>query len=528
METKNSFINDKLSLPLHTVAENFIPYPKDVLITAAILMAVTAIGTLFLNLGFTESNIITVYLLGVLLTSLFTRSYATSVISSVLSVILFNFFLTEPRLTFHAYGSGYPVTFVIMLAASIITGTLASRLKDHAQLSAQSAFRTKVLLDTNRLLQQAKDDNEIINITSSQLIKLLDRDIIAYPEYEGSLSKGYLFPVHTDMQYVNYFTPRELAAATRAWSGGKRAGATTDVMPECSCLYLPISINDITYGTIGIHIDGKPLDSFEDSIVSSVLGECALAIQNNRNAIAKEEAAVLAKNEQLRSNLLRAISHDLRTPLTSISGNAATLLSNFEVLDKETRTQIFTDIYDDSQWLINLVENLLSITRIEEGRLHFNMTLNLMDEVIEEALRHINLKDNSHPITVSTGDELLLARMDAKLIIQVIINLVDNAIKHTPAGSEILIKTWKQENQIYLSIADTGPGIPEEDKPLVFDMFFTGENQIADCRRSLGLGLFLCRSIIDAHGGTLTLTDNIPHGSIFTFTLPSDEVKINE
>jgi two-component system sensor histidine kinase KdpD len=117
-------------------------------ITAAILIAVTAIGNLFLNLGFVDSNIITVYLLGVLLTSLFTRSYACSVISSVLSVILFNFFLTEPRLTLHAYGSGYPVTFIIMLAASIITGTLAARLKEHAQLSAQAAFGTNCPADT--------------------------------------------------------------------------------------------------------------------------------------------------------------------------------------------------------------------------------------------------------------------------------------------------------------------------------------------------------------------------------------------
>ena len=528
MMIRDRFRPDTFLRHLRINAEDFIPSPKDLVITAAILIAVTAIGNLFLNLGFVDSNIITVYLLGVLLTSLFTRSYACSVISSVLSVILFNFFLTEPRLTLHAYGSGYPVTFIIMLAASIITGTLAARLKEHAQLSAQAAFGTKVLLDTNRLLQQAGDRDDIINITATQLLKFLNRHIIVYQGNDGHLSRGLLFASGPDSSYIDFFSRENNAAAEWVYKNGKQAGHQTDERPFLPCLYLPISLNNLGYGVIGIHTADKALDSFEENIVLSILGECALAIENQKNAAEKETAAVMAKNEQLRSNLLRAISHDLRTPLTSISGNAATLLSNFDLLDDDTRKQIFTDIYDDSQWLINLVENLLSITRIEEGRLHFNMSIHVMDEVIEEALRHINQNDISHPVVVVSSEDLLLARMDAKLIIQVIINLVDNAMKHTPPGTQIQILTRRDGDRVSVSISDTGPGIPDEIKPLVFDMFYTGEHPIADCRRSLGLGLFLCRSIIDAHGGTLTLTDNTPHGAVFTCNLPSGEVNIHE
>ena len=371
-------------------------FMKDITVALLILLAATGIGAAFWDLGFTEANIITVYILGVLLTSLFAQSHICYVISSLMSVLLFNFFFTKPRLTFHAYEQGYPVTFAIMLIAALITGTLAEKLKEHARQSAQTALRAKMLLDTNRLLQKEK-----------------------------------------------------------------------------------------------------------------------------------EQAAILAHQEQLRANLLRAISHDLRTPLTSISGNASNLMSNYLQLDDETRLQMFTDIYDDAQWLIELVENLLSVSRIEDGKLNFNMTTELIDEVVEEALKHINRKKTEHNISVEYRDELLLAKMDAKLILQVIINIVDNAIKYTPVGSSIVISVGRKENMACISIADNGSGIPDEMKPKVFQMFFTGENKIVDNRRSLGIGLALCNSIIHAHGGTLSVTDNIPHGCIFVFTLPLGQVEVS-
>ena len=508
--------------------QNFIPYPKDLLITLLVLVLTTLLGIVLYYFGFTDSNIIPVYILGVLLTSLFTREYFCGIIGSLLSVMLFNFFFTEPRLTFHAYDSKYAVTFAIMLAASIITGTLASKLKSHAKLSAQAAFRTKVLLDTNQLLQKAKDNDDIFNITATQLMKLLNRSVVMYSGKGGKLSKGALFSASPDDFDENLFTDEERTAAYWVLENHHRAGATTETHNKAKCLYMAIRINERIYGIVGIHIIKKPLDSFETSILLSILGECALALDNNRNAKEKELAAVLAKNEQLRANLLRAISHDLRTPLTSISGNASNLLSNYDKLDEETRLQVFTDIFDDSQWLISLVENLLSVTRIEEGRMNFNMSVQLMDEVIDEALKHINRKGVEHNITIECEDGLLLARMDAKLIIQVIINLVDNAIKYTPVGSDIKITSENKNGYVSVSVTDNGNGIPDHMKPRIFEMFYTGDNKIADSRRSLGLGLALCKSIIHAHGGDIILTDNKPNGCIFTFTIPSGEVNINE
>ncbi len=507
---------------------NFIPYPKDLLITLLVLVVSTLLGVALYHFGFTDSNIIPVYILGVLLTSLFTRGYFCGIVGSLLSVMFFNFFFTKPRLTFHAYDSKYAVTFGIMLAASIITGTLASKLKSHAKLSAQAAFRTKVLLDTNQLLQKAQDNDDIFNITATQLMKLLNRSVMMYSAKGDKLSKGSLFPVKAGSLEEDMFTEAEHSVARWVFENRHRAGATTNTLNHAKCLYMAIRSNDRVYGVVGIYINGKTLDSFETSILLSILGECALALDNNRNAKEKEFAAVLAKNEQLRANLLRAISHDLRTPLTSISGNASNLLSNYDKLDEETRVQVFTDIFDDSQWLISLVENLLSVTRIEEGRMNFNMSVHLMDEIIDEAMRHINRKGSEHTISVECKDELLLARMDAKLIVQVIINLVDNAIKYTPVGSDIKINAEKKDGFISVSVIDNGNGIPDNIKPHVFKMFYTGDNKIGDSRRSLGLGLPLCKSIINAHGGEITLKDNESHGSVFTFTIPSGEVNINE
>lgn len=360
----------------HNLRDQMTPRGQDLVVTLLILAAGTVIGNIFWQFAFTKANIISVYVLGTLLTSLFTKSYFCGVLSSVASVLLFNFFFTDPRLTLHAYEKGYPFTIAIMLIVSIITVTLA--------------------------------------------------------------------------------------------------------------------------------------------------------IQNIRNIEEKERAALRAKNEQLRADLLRAISHDLRTPLTSISGNASNLLANDARLDGEARHQIFLDIYDDSIWLINLVENLLSITRIEDGRMNLRLSTELVAEVVEEALRHTNRQSSRHTIRVDLPDELLLARMDARLIVQVLINLVDNAVKYTQDGSVITVSACRREGFAAISVTDDGPGIAPDLQPHVFEMFYTGEHKVADSRRSLGLGLALCKAIVDAHGGTITLTDNPPHGCNFTFTVPLGEVTLHE
>ena len=502
------------------------PSVKDYFLTIFIFVICTLIGLLFQKFHFTDTNIVTIYILGVLLTSILTNGYLCSVAGSFLSVFLFCFFLTEPRMSFQTYAVGYPVTFFIMLISSVLTGALAAKLKMHAKLSAQLAFRTQVLFDTDRLMQKAKGETEILDVTCTQLLRLLNRSITAYVVENGALSEGKLFSGKKE-NTEDFLIPEEQQIARWVYENRQRAGASTHYFPQAKCIYLAIRSGNNVYGVIGIPLQKETLDSFEYSILLSVINECALAMENAQNALEKEKNAVMAKNEQLRADLLRAISHDLRTPLCSISGNADMLLGNSDRLDEATKHQIYSDIYDDSEWLTGVVENLLSITRLNDGRLKFKFTDQLLDEVIVESLRHISRKHDDYKI-VTDCEELVLARMDVRLIMQVLVNLVDNAIKYTPPGSVICIRGTKTDGKAQISVEDNGPGIPEEMKSHIFEMFYTGKTTVADSQRSLGLGLALCHSIIEAHEGTLVLTDHNPHGCNFTFTLPLSEVTLNE
>ena len=500
----------------------------DLLKSALLLILATLIGFLFYYLGFTEANIITLYILGVMLVSISTKSSVCSFIASFVGVLTFNFFFTEPRFSMNAYDSGYPITFLVMFLASLLTGSLASKLKSHAKRSAQVAWRTKLLLETNQNLQKARTQEEIISVTAKQLLKIFQRDIIAYRIQEEKPVMPEIFLVDSTDSPERYTSEKEREVAQWVITNNKRAGAGTENLSDSCCTNLSVRIGEQIYGVVGIAASDKPLDSFETSILLSVLGESALALENQKNLEEKEAAAVLAKNEQLRANLLRSISHDLRTPLTSISGNASNLLSNGALFDAKTKEQMYTDIYDDAMWLISLVENLLSVSRLEEGQMNLHVSTELIDEVVAEALRHINRKSAEYHLHIQNSEDYLLAQIDAKLIVQVIINIVDNAIKYTPAGSEIDIGWKRKGNYIYISIADNGPGISDQAKPHIFDMFYSASNQIADSRRSMGLGLALCKSIINAHGGEITVDDCLPHGCIFTFSVPAGEVELHE
>ena len=492
---------------------------KDLAISFGVIIVASLIGLFFAHLGFSEANIITLYILGVLITSIITSSKTAWGFTSVASVLIFNFLFTKPRFSLMAYGDGYPITFAIMFVASLITGSLASKMHNQTKQSSQAAYRTKILFDANRLLQRASNDEEVLRITAEQLKKLLNREIVVFKRDKDGL-QTLVYGLEDSFQIEEI----ELKTASNIL-----VNLSSDYNnAQSRCDYYPMKTQLRTYGVVAVYKSEKEIDSFENSIVLSLVGECALALENLFNAKEKELAAVLAENEQLRANLLRAISHDLRTPLTAISGNASNLISNAASFDEQTKLSIYNDIYHDSMWLINLVENLLSITRLEEGRMNLNFTTELVDEVVAEAIKHVHQRERGQKITVVHKDELLLAKMDTRLIIQVIINILDNAMKYTPTDSLVTVTTEKQNDKAVISIADNGAGIPDELKERVFDMFYTGAKKLADSRRSIGLGLALCKSIISVHNGEIFVKDNVPSGAIFTFTLPIGEIEINE
>ena len=486
----------------------------------------TLIGFLFSHLGFTDANIIMVYLLGLLAVSIGTSHRAFSLIWAVVSVITFDLLFTTPRFTFYAYGTGYPVTFLVMTAAAFLISTLAIRLKQNASQSAKSARRVSVVLETDRQLSKAKTKEEILSVLADQLTQLLKRSLVIYPADGNRLGDPIFYPAADDT--TPYRTDLERQAVEWAFARRKRAGATTDMYPQSNYLYYSMRVQEHVYGVAGVAVHGSPLDASEQSMLASVVGECSLALENARNAKEKEESLVLAENERLRANLLRAVSHDLRTPLTSIMGSADNLLSSGENLDIQTRRQLYTDIYDDAQWLTGMVENLLSASRMEDSSLNLNMTTELIDDMIAEAVRHMGRRLEGYTVDVKKTDELLFVKADARLIVQVMINLLDNAIKYAPAGSCIHIDTESTKENVQVRVADEGPGIPDDQKEHIFELFYTGGNPTGDSRRGLGLGLALCQSIMKAHHGAIAARDNLPQGTVFELTFPKDEVNIDE
>ena len=504
------------------------PTLKEALYTLLLLIVATGIGLIFTRFGFSEANIITVFILGVLVISVVTINPIFSVAGSLASVLLFNWFFIEPKFSFHTYETEYAVTFAIMLVSSLITGTLANRMKQNARQSAREAFRTKVLLDTSQLLQKAESSAEVIQTTARQIITLLNRDVVFYSRDDAVLDSGKEFLVSWSADHADSADVNEKEIVEWVFSNQRSAGFRMEEYGTAKAQYHAVCLNGYCYGVIAIRLDRIPLEPFESSIVISILGECALSLENLRNAAEKERATAMVRSEQLRSNLLRSISHDIRTPLTSISGNASNLLSHYHQLDDETREQIFSDIYDDSEWLIDLVENLLSISRIENGQMELHLTSEILGDVIEEALKHVDKKAAEHNITVQDSGDILLVNMDARLIMQVLINLINNAVKNTQAGSLICIESRQDGSDAVVTVRDNGPGIPDDTKSHVFEMFYTGENKVADGRRGLGLGLALCKSIVEAHHGTITLTDNDPTGCCFTVLLPMKGAQVNE
>ncbi|WP_294577632.1 DUF4118 domain-containing protein [uncultured Thomasclavelia sp.] len=490
---------------------------SDLLISSLVLLLATLIGILFHHLGFSEANTITIYILGVLIIAVTTTNRVYSLVSSILSVVIFNFMFTNPRFTFAAYDSGYPVTFGIMLIAAFITSTLAIRINQQAKQSAQYAYRTKVLLETNRLLQKEKSIAGIKQTTARQITKLLNMPVI-------------ICQVNTDDQiYYECFGEADIdefkqdSEVMKILTAFKQRKSLQDTN-----YYLPlVSANDI-YGVVIIVAGGNIIDAFENNLILSIVGESALALEKELFNKKREEAAIEAKNERLRADLLRSISHDLRTPLTSISGNASVLMNDGNNLSEEKKYDLYQVIYDDSLWLINLVENLLSVTRLENGKMNLHLETELIDEIINEALNHISRRIEQHHLVVVNHEEFILAKVDARLIIQVIINIVDNAIKYTPKGSTIEIETIKHDHLVEVQIRDNGPGIKDEDKEKLFEMFYTVKHNISDSRRGLGLGLALCKAIINAHNGTISVKDNHPCGTIFSFSIPIEEVEIHE
>lgn len=451
---------------------------RDFALTALVLALCTLTSWVFFRLDFVSSNYILTYILGVMYINVFTSGLVYGVVASLFSVMLVNYMFIDPFMQFRIRSDDM-VTAVVMLCVSLLCSSLTGRIKVQAAQSERKAYASQVLLEASRSLLGAEDPDTILRITATQLGKLLERPVCFAPAPEHITPGALILPPPAQTDYRS-----------------------------CPALH--------------------EFSTYEHNLALSILDVCSLALEKEASNRARREIEEAARQEQLRANLLRSISHDLRTPLTSISGNALILTEKNPLLTEEKRRELSAAIYEDANWLNHLVENLLSITRMENGQVNLHIQPELIQDIFDDVLAHLDHDAARHTIVTNVADDLLMADMDAQLIEQVLVNLINNAIKYTPEHSRIELFAAPEGKFVRICVTDNGPGIPEESRDKLFDMFYTLGKTRSDGRRGLGLGLALCRSIVAAHGGVIDVQNAAPHGACFRFTLPRTEVTLYE
>ncbi|KUF34160.1 sensor histidine kinase KdpD [Lysinibacillus sp. F5] len=494
-----------------------------------VFSVISIVGLYLYSIDISEPNIITIYILGVLILAIWSSGWIMSIISSIVAVLLFNYLFTEPRFSFDAYHRDYPMTFFIMFLSGVITSSLTKKIKAQTTIAIRKSYRMEVLLETNRRLQHAKSIEEIITEGMTQIVKLVEKPVQFFEIDNQVIGKSTFFRTEKISAIENqkiatlFNNPNEHGVVSWVTNNKHVAGVSTDIFPEVSAYYIPVISNSHVKGVIGIALSKLlPLPAFERNILHAIINDFSFAMDKWYLQKLNEEVPREAEMEQMRANLLRAISHDLRTPLTAISGNADILLNNASLIPDSEKNKLYEDIFNNSKWLVQMVENLLAVSKLEDGQFALEMQMELVEDIIQEALSHVVHQNNSHKISYQIEPEFLLSLMDARLIIQVFVNIIDNALTYTPPGSDITISVKECDGLVNFSISDNGPGIDDSLKGSLFEPFTTGKVQRSDSRRGLGLGLALCQTILKLHGSHITVSDNKPQGTIFNFSLKKE------
>lgn len=510
------------------IRENLFLSWSDAFKTIGILTGVTLLSAGLRTLELGNQNVMMLYILSVLLVSRITMGYLYGIVASVLSVLTFNFFFTIPFFTFDTIQAGYHLTFVVMLIVALLTSTLTIRLKTQARLAVEREGRTKLLYEINKKLLITRELQNIVNLSNEYIVKIFDRSVIFYtqdPE-KGPIGNLRQAPADSDASFM--LSEGERSVVHWVFVNQKYAGAGTDTFTGAGAFYMPIISQGNVLGVIGLSCTKGKLNQSNRLFLKMITSQVAMALE--RQYLSDEQRQILIKSEKekMRSNLLRAISHDLRTPLTGILGASSAILENGESFDKQTHYQLVSNIKEDSQWLIRMVENLLSVTRIKEGTMNVTKTPEAAEEIIAEAVSRIRKRLPNRKIAVKVPEAFLLVPMDGTLIEQVLLNLLENAIKHSPEDSTIGIELKKSGGYAVFEVADNGTGIAEEDFPYLFESYVPNGKRSSDSSRGMGIGLSICRSIVKAHSGKMTAANKKTGGAVFQFTLPLEGCKNDE
>ena len=479
-----------------------------------IVAACTGLAALMFR-HFAPANLIMVYLLGTVLAA-WRLGRGPSIVASVLSVAAFDFFFVTPYLTFAVSDTQYFVTFAVMLAVAIVISTLTTRIQAHAELSRQRERRTAALYSMTRDLVSQQGLDELLRAATRHIAEVFaSRVAVFLPDSDGRLvaRAGGLGP-GTD-------EPSERAVAQWAQEHGQLAGRGSATLPGARALYLPLTAARGTVGVLGIEpTSGETTLTTPEQLhlLETFAAQAALAIERVALVDEAQQAHVRSETERLRNSLLSAVSHDLRTPLATITGSASALVEQEAGLDAAARRELAQAIHEEADRLNRLVQNLLEMTRLESGGIRVGKDWEPLEEVVGSALARVEKRLGDRRVDIQLAPDLPLVPLDPLLIEQVLINILDNAIKYTPEGSPIEISASVKDRDVEVVIADRGPGLAPGEETLVFEKFYRGHP--AGTRSGAGLGLAIARGIVEAHGGRILAEPRPGGGAVFRFFLP--------
>ncbi len=487
-------------------------------ITICFIVIATGIGWGFRQLHFPETNIVVVYILFILLIARFTNGYFYGIAGSVLATAAFNYFFTSPYYTFNVNDPSYFITFFIMTLTAVVTSALTSKVKQTAWIARQNEEEASALYQLTNRLTDAADMETIASLSVKTVSEILQCHAACLCFQKNGL------PENSFVQQLEGTTQvhREVAESDMLRHRIENLRSPYDVNTE---FYdWPIYGRDSVLGLLRIPVDtARLMTEAQTRLLHSMIESIALAMDRFISAQARIESNEEAMRQRDRGNLLRAISHDLRTPLSGIMGTSEMLMSMTR--EDEERYQLAFGIYKDANWLHSMVENILNLTRLQEGKLVINKQPEAVEEVVGVAVTAISKRIPDRAIVVRIPSEVLMIAMDARLIEQVLVNLLDNAIYHTRQEEEIsiLVHVDTASSMAVFTVADRGNGINDKDLPHVFDMFYTAQRPGFSAHRGVGLGLAICKSIVTAHGGTIMARNREDGpGAELVFTLPME------
>lgn len=481
--------------------------------TTIILVVATGASILLVRSTDSSANVAAVFTLAVLLVARITDGYGWGILASVVGVVVVNYAFTAPYYELKFTTPGYPVIFFTMLLISIFTSASTGGMKKQTQRARAGEQHIQKLYDFSQQLSNAQDAQSMVRLLLQYLHEVLERPVL-YLQDVDSMAENRCIICGMD---ESSFSFTEYKAAMACFQEKCDTGAGTATQTDARFRYLPMMSGDMMAGVIGIMWCDKPLDDEMVEHIRAILVQTGISLERYMLAEERNRATMAADREKIRNNLLRSISHDLRTPLTGIIGASAAIVENGDDIGVEETKKLAADIHEDAEWLLRMVENLLSITRVAQvGQL--KKSEEAAEEVISAAVMRCKKRYPKAQIHVLLPDEMLFVPMDVTLIVQVLINLIENAIRY--AGTSIDISLCREDNCAEFTVRDFGSGIAEEKRDT---LFIAPQTQPDNRRGGLGIGLTLCHSIITAHGGKIYTVNHPEGGAQFIFTLPLED-----